>query len=231
MTHLETIWHNWQNNKGPCSGCPNNDYDNFWYPFYGMGNKNSDVMIIADTPAYNLENAMPRNCKSLGVERAPLQWQSHSVNSDIFLDKRKNSKKNVLNSVIKAFFDQTEYSIDNVYFTNIKKCGDISGDDKANKQSYRHCSQYMQDEIEEINPNFIISIGSKPFNYIKHKYNLNCSGGILNNHGTVHLLNSKIIYLSLAHWGYYRRNNKMDEYLKEAHHKIVKILNKLNAYT
>ena len=232
---LERIWNNWKNNEMQCKSCPNNDVNNYWYPFYGMGDKNSDIMILGDTPAYNLENIQFRNQKDAQQLHEPIA-NSHQEAARIFLENRKQSNSNQLKKVIEAFFKDTQYTIDSVYFTNTKKCGDISDKHKTgnainfnNLNGYGYCKSYLDEEITYIKPKLIIVLGGKAWKHLRELLHLPHEDSITR--AQYKLIDHKIdesnktIILPLMHWGYYRRNNQLSEYLNKTNRIIQKIIN------
>jgi uracil-DNA glycosylase family 4 len=221
---LEDIWANWKNNESLCSKCPNNDLNNYWYPLYAIGNFDSPVMVIGDTPAYNIEGMSFRDRKNA--------YSTYDITNDFnsivssHLQQRQKSSTNKLIGILNLIADSINLNVQDLYFTNAKKCGNIPQAKSQNKQATQNCAEsYLEREIEYIDPELIISIGATPFQYLKQFYNIDASNSIIQNHGRV-LYNKRkqFIFLILAHWGYFRRNNILDEYYKDIRTQISKIV-------
>ena len=107
----------------------------------------------------------------------------------------------------------TGYTFQNLYFTNIKKCGNIATE--YNKKAYQLCRRYFLLELQYINPSGIIIIGRNALINIIDMLNINgVSRQISSEHCKI-IKHDNRYYLILSHWGYYRRQNKLNEYILE----------------
>ena len=222
-TNIDRIYKLWKNNKGYCEDCPFNDKCNHYYPLYGLGKRDADVFVVADTPAYNIEGISKRKAKD-NCDKQDNSYKDFSEFNTNELQKRLKSNKNVLVNVLKYLTYNTNYSVNDLYFTNIKKCGDYPVSSRDKDKGYKTCSKYIPYEIKDVNPKIIITVGANPFKYINKLFGLTEEKSILKNHLKTFRTKDYTI-LSLAHWGYFNRNNKMQVYLKDINETFKRMTN------
>lgn len=230
MEFLSSIWETWRNNQSPCAKCPNNDSNNYWYPFYGLGNYQSPLMIIADTPAYNIEGMEYRTQKNAHDYYNPSNDFNQIVSSH--LTQRLESSTNKLIEILKHIADCISLDVKDLYFTNAKKCGDIPNNKNGNNQARKICGEnFLLTEIKTINPDVVITVGANPFKQIKNFFQLETNDSVINNHCKIFFNHSTETFLVvLAHWGYFRRNNLLDKYYNDIKQTLQKIISNGNRY-
>lgn len=208
-----SLWQNWINNCGQCGSCPNNDTNNYWYPLFDLGFRDAKIMVIADTPTYNIEDERRRTARVFETKQNRSADRIAVRNEQ--LCERLMSKQNVLYRVIKGMLADLDIGVSSVYFTNTKKCGDIKGSTKDNKAAYKHCADYLQDEIAAVKPEIIITIGRSPMLAVRENFKLPISKNMDKNHKRV-FKKDDVSIVMLSHWGHYRRTGRtIDKYIHE----------------
>jgi len=212
LNQIEKIWTNWQLNSEPCSECPDNDTKNYWYPLFGLGNWNADTMVVCDTPAYNIENIEYRYTKNHLTESMIIQ--DFKTFAEKLLQERLDSNTNILIKILKSIVLGTNLTVHDLYFTNIKKCGNISR--VQNHEAYAMCFKNFLIELEVVKPKNIILVGGKAFNMLNNLFKFTDETSVMELFKIPTIFNShgyKI--LVVPHWGYYRRLGKIKEYAKK----------------
>lgn len=167
----EDIWTNWWNGCGPCNECPNRDSNGYFNPKYfdsGLisGDPDPEVVLIGNTPVDKHPNGGKREI--LDFEEPYWDERESSLEWEI------QSQKNVLSWLSEEyqgfpkFFAQLEkWPVwgGGVYYTNAKKCSDITLDDSKNKQAYGKCNIYLEKQLELLDPQVIVTFGKNAFGY------------------------------------------------------------------
>jgi hypothetical protein len=162
---LETLWQNWQQadgGGGHCKGCPahwslRSDIDgkpgkrktSFQHrPFCGDGSFDPDIVIMPREPGPPRDEKTDRNKRHRTLEEVRNQSIADSPGGSI--------------EHTSPLFEAIETSEFEGHFTQIRKCNELNQGD--NSQARKQCAGtggyqgYLYDEIEALDPEYIITI-------------------------------------------------------------------------
>lgn len=185
-------WENQHNCEGRCADCPGTEAP---YPLGGLGSLQSDIMVVAMQPNYNVDD--------------------DSITEDmVWVDAHRKLKADRAQSMNPLWKHLTNIGVaegcapEELYFTNLAKC---TTDDSSWSERYDHCSSYFTQELYEVSPDLVLAHGKKVIKALLSLFELEWSGKVGDVHGEV--FEHQIADIGcLYHWGYAMRNNTMDEY-------------------
>lgn len=186
MDTLQQIWSNRQDCAGPCERCPGCDAP---YPFYGIGDEDADIMLVGIEPAYNIKE------EHTGIG---LSWDTAQTMME--LDRKQSH--NPLWRVMKRIGNAAGQSAEELYFTNVAKCG---GSKDSRTERIEHCTDYLEQEIQQVDPDLILVFGSDATEEIKKLAGLGSTNAMKSEHGTLYKTEEADI-IPFYHWGYAARN-------------------------
>ena len=150
--------------------------DDHYYPFYGVGNPDAEVMIVGSAPAWNVgEGSQLPDKRDKHWSCNDLEW-APDVDRDSFerqekiwrlnrLKERKNlvqtmSKLVKFSSVLKlGELNGVEDPFQDLYYTNFQKDGEF-GDRNLDRMSQVFWEDYLEREIKLQDPSVILPIGT-----------------------------------------------------------------------
>jgi len=186
--HLQEIWSNWRERDGPCKGCPHWGNGGGKAPFYGIGEiTNGDPVVafvgheggtgggteladIVSRDVPNLSEDQIDRIRKFIQESYPLQFgdyrardlmESGICNGDLTDDGNPNSPH--MRTCYDTFRQSGSRSY-NLFFTNIKKCGESYGFDEeesGSREATSRCLQYLSPELEFLDPDIVIPFGNR----------------------------------------------------------------------
>ncbi len=114
----EAMWTNRCHNRGPCHNCPGAAMD---YPVF-LGPSDSPICVVAQDPNYTI-NAAPAerlHSRLLQLARNHAPWQQLEP---YIWECRSLDPENQLARVRRRVAEAATYPVEQVYFTNLAKCG------------------------------------------------------------------------------------------------------------
>jgi len=156
---FDEVWDNWCSGKGPCFECPNRDSQCRFYPKFGEGVLNGEFAFVAETP--NEAGRKNQNSSESRRERNG-EFKSEIRNNPVptWIKKGNRFSDSFFEDISADFSGDKENGI---YYTNIKKCGDIKSErsEWKNKKAKLHCEQYLRKELQAVSPEIIVTFGEK----------------------------------------------------------------------
>ena len=225
MKITDRIWNDWKNNTGICAECQNNDTNNYWYPLYGLGTLDAEVCLVADTPVYNLPEIESRY-KVIYPEYTYRNKVTFDLFKKVILRRIQKTRENKLREFFANAFRGIYTNLDNVYFTNLRKCGAVKH--QTNKSGIKEiCYKWFELEFNELNnATTYITLGAGPFQLVARLLSIHYKGSVTTNHLKVLKTNdSSKKLIPLVHWGYARRQGKLEQYYHDVNTLLKKELN------
>lgn len=193
MHPMESTWRNQREKDGPCTSCPGCLSS---YPL-AFGDEDADIMLVGMEPAYNVD-----------TDRGELQdLATYEEAMPILIHDRRESQNPLWRHMVNVAL-AAECQPEDLYFTNIAKCGSGDFDSRVN-----HCLGYFRNELVTVRPKLILLHGGKVINKVYEMYDLPRPKSVGSVHGK-HVEFVSATLLPLYHWGYAYRNNTVDEYDK-----------------
>lgn len=156
---FDDVWNNWCTGTGPCFECPNRDSQCHFYPKFGQGVLDAEIAFVAETP--NEENRESQNSPKARKEQyGEFKNKIRRDPVPTWTKKRNRFSDSFFRDISGDFSGERERGI---YYTNIKKCGDIEGGRVGwkNRKSKLHCEQYLIGELQAVDPDIVITFGKK----------------------------------------------------------------------
>mgnify|MGYP006287916403 CR=1 FL=1 len=172
--HLEGIWDNWRDHTGNCRGCSHWGTGGGNAPFYGVGNLEAEVVLIAKEPGAASDPANPQWTEDLDTHHDEIynyiqsEYDSHlDRQSDI----RKTGMYEEYSDFVPTFIDPLLDNNIGIYYTNLKKCREksSSGEEELQK-AINCCGSYLKTELEILSPNVIVTFGNEATKWIYDYY-------------------------------------------------------------
>lgn len=190
MDSMQGVWRNKREASHRCEGCPGCDSP---YPLGGIGNPHARVMLIAQEPAYNVDE-----------DKVDIDMSWHKAKSQLEEDRQESMNplwRHMMNISLALECDPLD-----LYFTNLVKCAAGDWDERAD-----HCSPYIGGEFAQVDPDLIILHGGKVIEHMFESFDIDWSGAVGDVHGEV-FESSSLKFLALYHWGYAYRQGNVSEY-------------------
>lgn len=145
---LNQILHNARNGVGACAGCPaqNDTKGQFVNP--GLLDPEARLMILTMDPSQFIDWDTYEDWSAYNDEK-----------SQLFRNKWPGG-----NAIRKILDGIPDTSIDNIWLADAVKCpvnNDRAGDVNTN-EAFAHCSKYLKDEIRDLAPEVIVTMGNDP---------------------------------------------------------------------
>lgn len=160
-SYHERIWTNWKQGQGACEGCPNRDCGEYWKPSYGGGSIPSEIAVVGETPnaKWRYEKDSPKEGEKVDSHAEFGYWEQLDTSYHMF--------SQFLTPIINERVEG--YSLNDIYYTNLKKCADIKVGDQdsdsteynksdANSEAMDACTQYIKEELDLVNPTVIVAM-------------------------------------------------------------------------
>ena len=176
----QKLWENWRQQdlshlSGEKEGKPWELIDNHYYPLYGLGNSDSDVMVVAAGPAWNVgEGAKFPDKRDKSWECNDFEW-TPDIDRDSFEEQERIWRLNRLkerNELVRTLIKLVKFSneleigetngledpFQSLYYTNFKKDGEFDDSD-LDRMSENFWRDYLVREIELQDPSIILTLG------------------------------------------------------------------------
>jgi uracil-DNA glycosylase len=174
VTVWREIWENYQENNGPCSGCPNRDCSGYFIPHFvtengNIGSTDPDIVFVGDAPrdthpgSEDDKNRQVKNANDKAECRAQRQYDEKEpmLIDNIIGAFPDEFFKEYIDSPVKE--NNNGFTTDGrIRFTNAKKCGDIYPKDAhgvKNHTARYNCRNYLEKELEYLDPQIVVAMG------------------------------------------------------------------------
>lgn len=207
---IEEIWTDWFYQRDSKLGNASFiDPKKYYYPFYAMGALDSEVVVVGIATAYNIEGWEETNAKRprVGGCEDRTDWWTDDVHQHRkeWLQQRQESDTNELYSWLVALTSDVDINPPDLYYTNLQKDGEFAGElADMNTESIEVWSEYLEREIEFVDPDLIVTLGKPPAKEL-------VGGGGTDDHGHVGYEFDGIPVLTLNHWNYHKRSGETEE--------------------
>lgn len=158
----QQIFEHWLRQEGPCDGCSNYYRKERCHPRDGRGNADANLMFVGRVPGSPSEIEKPNSNRK--ADREKIQKQPEFQGKPLAAFYNRNIEKmygwNGISTLRKQLFEDdfgVQYGLEDIYFTNVKKCHDVVGD--SNSTARDRCVSYLANEIRLIEPEVIVTWG------------------------------------------------------------------------
>lgn len=158
----QQIFENWLRQEGPCDGCPNYYRRKRCHPRDGMGNADADLMFVGRVPGSPTDIEKPNSNRKADREKIRQQPDFQGLPLAALYNRKIEIMNdwNGISTLRKQLFDDdsgVQYGLEDIYFTNVKKCHDVVGD--SNSTARDRCVSYLAKEIRLVDPEVIVTWG------------------------------------------------------------------------
>lgn len=157
------IYEHWKREEGPCEGCNNRVFKERCHPDVGKGSVDADVMLVGSAPGprnreIEVDN-QSRKIDPLAKDDLPDfdGYPLYAFYGTTIEDMNEWSGISTLRSNLIEDERGLNVELGDLYFTNARKCPDISGYESGNAS--RRCASYLQTEIDLVRPQVIVTFG------------------------------------------------------------------------
>jgi len=192
---METVWKNRRVYTSLCEGCPGCDSP---YPLGGLGDLNSDLMLVAQDPAYNV-----------GQDTAELKMDWGRAKQA--LEENCQEAMNPLWRQMLLVAEAAGVGTTDLYFTNLAKCND--GESKWQAR-FEQCRGYFLRELEIVSPEAILLYGRDVIDAVFGLYGLEVPSKIGEVHARARDVPGRTL-VPLYHWAYAMRSGQIERYNEE----------------
>lgn len=145
---LNEIVQNARGGSGPCNGCPANEDTAGQYVNPGLIDPTADLMFLTMDPSHVTDWTQYSD------------WTEYNTaKSRLFIEEWPGGQR--LARLLEGIPGVT---IDDIWLADAVKCpvnNDLTGDVDADT-AFEHCADYLQEEIEAVDPNVIVAMGEDP---------------------------------------------------------------------
>lgn len=171
-TVFEKIFRDWSSNRNELEDAEFTDPLGFFYPVFGVGDEDADMMVIADRPTYPIGKGeeIKKRSQVHGWRPFTTVWESITGYREWLKKLIKNDNPDQVWDVLKAVAEARDISPEMMYYTTLQKDGRFDesleetedGEDpcELNKYSVTRWTKYLKLEIEHIDPNLIVIFGT-----------------------------------------------------------------------
>jgi hypothetical protein len=204
----ERVWDNWKNGEGACHGCLNRDCDGSYTPKnidpgWTSGDPDPTVVYLADCPG----DGNDRSKKNSGnIEQISITLEDEA-------DKNWQPVMQELDSELCQFFKKTGYIPEtggDAFYTNAKNCADIENAsdieeiedaDQANKFARINCEEYLEEQLELLDPQVVVGFGNRAMSSLADVYGFGRDGSITDEALQVVYDDQRPYVVPSVHWG------------------------------
>lgn len=196
---MESVWQNWKNGSSHCRGCPG---QKALYPLGGLGDPNSDLMLVAKEPNYNVEENTVRRDMSWPEAKQAMEQDRRSPPNELWQQMRTVADAAGLNGPT------------DLYFTNPAKCNDKEDPGSPWEERYDHCRQYLSQELETVSPEVLLLYGRHAIDATFEEHGLDSPSRVRDVHARPRQAAGRTL-VPLFHWAHAMREGRIDEYDQE----------------
>ena len=189
---METVWYNRRDCTSLCEECPGG---NSPYPLGGLGDPDSDLMLVAQEPAYNVDH---------DTVELEMDWER----AKRVLEENRRESMNPLWRQILLVAEAAGLEPTDLYFTNLAKCNDGESTWRAR---YEQCRGYFLRELEIVSPRAILLYGRDVIDAVFALYGLEVPSQIGEVHACPHDVPGRTV-VPLYHWAYAMRSGQIESY-------------------
>lgn len=179
---LNEIWENWRvkGGAGNCQGCPahwsirddypgepsNRETSCGHRPFYGDGSiTDVDVAIFGHEPGNDFDHDPDSDPNQFGPNYTEYKFDE-ARGSDITNVPKGSGSIDKTAPLFELLDDQFQ-----VYWSQTKKCNQMDTD-QQNNSATGQCLSYLTGELEEVDPDYVISLGVKAYDNFRRVFNI-----------------------------------------------------------
>lgn len=126
------------------------------------GNPRADVAFVALEPSSGGNRTTKDHGTTDHDKPIPASYSEAEYWSDEYLEAKSDEP---FLKFLRSVAGHAGLSLDEIYFTNTKKCHNIEGDsdevEEANDIAWSKCQAYLQPELDYVDPDVIVPIGGK----------------------------------------------------------------------
>lgn len=192
---METAWQNRRTCSSLCEGCPGCDSP---YPLGGLGDPDSDLMLLAQEPAYNVDE---------DTVELPMPWQEAKET----MEENRRQSMNPLWRQMTVVSGAVGLKPTDLYFTNLAKCNDRKSSWQAR---FDQCRGYFLRELEIVSPEVILLYGRDVIDAVLDMWGLEPPNKISEVHAQRKEVPGRTL-VPLYHWAYAARSGWINRYNQE----------------
>lgn len=172
-TVFEQILRDWAEDRGQLEDTEFTDPFGFFYPVFGVGDDDADVIVIADSPTYPVgeEEELQQRSQVRGWRPNTTAWESVDQYREFCTALIEQANPDGTQDILEAVASAVEQDVDDLYYTTLQKDGafdeslDETDDGKdpveLNEASITAWTPYLEGEIDHVDPGLIIAFGEQ----------------------------------------------------------------------
>lgn len=192
---METAWQNRRTCSSLCEECPGCDSP---YPLGGLGDPDSDLMLLAQEPAYNVDE---------DTVELRMPWQEAKET----MEENRRQSMNPLWRQMTVVSEAVGLRPTDLYFTNLAKCNDRKSSWQAR---FDQCRGYFLRELEIVSPEVILLYGRDVIDAVLDMWGLEPPDKISEVHAQRKEVPGRTL-VPLYHWAYAARSGWINRYNQE----------------
>lgn len=192
---METAWQNRRTCSSLCEECPGCDSP---YPLGGLGDPDSDLMLLAQEPAYNVDE---------DTVELRMPWQEAKET----MEENRRQSMNPLWRQMTVVSEAVGLRPTDLYFTNLAKCNDRKSSWQAR---FDQCRGYFLRELEIVSPEVILLYGRDVIDAVLDMWGLEPPDKISEVHAQRKEVPGRTL-IPLYHWAYAARSGWINRYNQE----------------
>lgn len=170
---FEKIYRDWTSGRNELEDAGFKDPFGFFYPVFGVGDEDAELMILADSPTYRVEEDEELRYRGQvrGWRPASSAWESMDEYREWLRQLLELTNPDGAWDVVEAVAEAVDADPEELYYTTLQKDGEFDesldetedGEDPAalNEESFSKWKPYLEGEIDHVEPRLIIAFGEK----------------------------------------------------------------------
>lgn len=172
-TVFQNIYLDWSSGRNELEDADFVDPFGFFYPVFGVGNENADIMVIADAPTFPVseDEELQKREQVRGLRPALTTWETIDEYRDWLGQLLEHANPDEVWDVLESVAEAADTTPDDLYYTTLQKDGKFDesldetddGKDPAdlNQESVAKWKPYLKEELDRIEPDLVVVFGEK----------------------------------------------------------------------
>lgn len=181
-TIFERILRDWAEDRNQLEDAEFTDPFGFFYPVFGVGDDDADVIVIADSPTYPVgdDEELQQRSQVRGWRPNTTAWESVDQYREFCTTLIEEANPDGTQDILEAVASAVDQDSGELYYTTFQKDGafdeslDATEDGKdpaeLNEASTTAWTPYLEDEVDHINPGLIVVFGERTLRALHNLY-------------------------------------------------------------
>lgn len=170
-TVFQKIYRDWASGRNELADAAFTDPLGFFFPVFGVGTEDAEVVVIADAPTYPVseDEMLSKRDQVRGWRPALTTWESIDEYREWLGQLLEHGNPDGVWDVLQAVAEATDSNPDDLYYTTLQKDGKFNesleetedGEDPVvlNEESIAKWKPYLKAELDHVNPDLVIVFG------------------------------------------------------------------------